>query len=162
MQQANWHSSGSENSGVILLVEDHDIYREVVRAALGKYLPRFEIVEAECVAAALPLLHAHHINVMIVDMTLPDGSAIDLVAQCGTFIQQGVKVIILSSHSSADMLPVLSRSDVHAYVSKEQGLKILAETITAICYSAAPPLPASGEEELALAGATGLIDPSYP
>jgi DNA-binding NarL/FixJ family response regulator len=148
MQQANWHSTCTGNSGVILLVEDHDIYREVVRAALGKYLPQFEMVEAGCVAAALPILQSRHIDVMVVDMTLPDGSAIDLVEQCGYFIEQGVKVIVLSSHSISDMLPVLSRSDVHAYVSKEQGLKALAETITAICSTEAP---APGKQEPALA-----------
>ncbi len=150
MQQANWHSSCSVNSGVILLVEDHDIYREVVRAALGKYLPHFEMVEAGCVADALPLLHSHKIDVVVVDMTLPDGSAIDLVEQSGHFIEQGVKVIVLSSHSTADMLPVLSRRDVHAYVSKEQGLKKLAETITAVCSTEVPALK---EQELALAQA---------
>ncbi len=133
MQQANWHSNRSGKSGVILLVEDHDLYRDVVRAALGRYLPNYELLEADCVAAALPVLHSRPIDVMVVDMTLPDGSAIDLVEQCGYFIEQGIKVIVLSSHSSADMLPVLSRGDVHGYVSKEQGLKILAETITAIC-----------------------------
>ncbi len=132
MQQANCHSNRSGKSGVILFVEDHDIYREVVRAALGKYLPDFEMLEADCVAAALTVLRSRPINVMVVDMTLPDGSAIDLVEQSGHFIQQGLKVIVLSSHSSADMLPVLSRGDVHGYVSKEQGLKLLAETITAI------------------------------
>ncbi len=153
MQQANWHSSCSGNSGVILLVEDHDIYREVVRAALGKYLPHFEMVEADCVAAALPVLRARHIDVMVVDMTLPDGSAIDLVEQSAYFIQQGVKVIVLSSHSSSDMLPILSRNDVHAYVSKEQGLKTLAETITAICCVETAEIPASGEQEPALAQA---------
>ena len=151
MQQANWHSSHSCNSGVILLVEDHDIYREVVRAALGKYLPHFEMVEADCVAAALPMLQAHKIDVMVVDMTLPDGSAIDLLEQSGYFIEQGVKVIVLSSHSSSDMLPVLSRQDVHGYVSKEQGLKTLAETITAICSTAETPgLAAKEEQEPAL------------
>ena len=150
MQQANWHSTCSGNSGVILLVEDHDIYREVVRAALGKYLPDFEMLEAECVAAALPVLQSRPVDVMVVDMTLPDGSAIDLLEQCGYFIHQGVKVIVLSSHSSADMLPVLSRGDVHGFVSKEQGLKILAETITAICSAATPEITVVEEQEPAL------------
>ena len=139
MQQANWHPNRSGISGVILLVEDHDMYREVVRAALGKYLPGFQLLEAACVAAALPVLRAHPIDVMVVDMTLPDGSAIDMVEQSREFIAQGVKVIVLSSHSSADMLPFLSRPDVHGFVSKEQGLKTLAETITAVCSTAAAP-----------------------
>ena len=154
MQQANWHSNRLGNSGgVILLVEDHDIYREVVRAALGKYLPQFEMVEADCVAAALPVLNARPINVMVVDMTLPDGSAIDLVEQCAAFIQQGMKVIVLSSHSTADMLPVLSRHDVHGFVSKEQGLKALAEAITATCCAATQERPTVEEQEPALAQA---------
>lgn len=143
MQQANCHSNRSGKSGVILLVEDHDIYREVVRAALGKYLPGFEMLESDCVAAALPVLRSRPIDVMVVDMTLPDGSAIDLVEQSGPFIEQGLKVIVLSSHSSADMLPVLSRGDVHGYVSKEQGLKLLAETITAISCTEVPEPKAS-------------------
>ena len=150
MQQANWHSNCTGNSRVILLVEDHDIYREVVRAALAKYLPDFDMVEADCVAAALPLLHSHPVEVMVIDMTLPDGSAIDLLEQCGHFIQQGVKVIVLSSHSSADMLPVLSRHDVHGFVSKEQGLKTLAEMITAICRTKIPKIHALEEVEPAL------------
>lgn len=146
MQQVNWHSNRSSNSEVILLVEDHDIYREVVRAALGKYLPHFEMVEAECVAAALPVLNSRKIDVLVVDMTLPDGSAIDLVEQCGCFIQQGMKVIVLSSHSMADMLPVLSRRDVHGYVSKEQGLKALAEAITEVSSAQIPDLPCEEQE----------------
>jgi DNA-binding NarL/FixJ family response regulator len=150
MQQANWHSNRTVNSGVILLVEDHDIYRDVVRAALGKYLPDFEMVEADCVAAALPVLNSRTIDVLVVDMTLPDGSAIDLLEQCGYFIQQGIKVIVLSSHSSADMLPVLSRRDVHGFVSKEEGLKTLAETITEVCSTIVPELPALGAPEPAL------------
>ncbi len=133
MQQANWHSNRTGKPRVILLVEDHDIYREVVRAALGKYLPDFEMLEAESVAAALPVLQSQRVDVMVVDMTLPDGSAVDLVEQARCIIDQGMKVIVFSSHSSAEMLPVLSRRDVHGYVSKEQGLKILAEAILETC-----------------------------
>lgn len=153
MQQANCHSNRTENSGVILLVEDHDIYREVVRAALGRYLPEYKMVEADCVAAALPVLNSCHVDVMVADMTLPDGSAIDLVEQCGGFIERGVKVIVLSSHSSADMLPLLSRSDVHGFVSKEQGLKSLAETITEICRETTSAADAVEEPEAALESA---------
>ncbi len=151
MQQANWHSNLTLKSGVILLVEDHDIYREVVRAALGKYLPHFRMVEADSVAAALPVLSSHPVDFLLIDMTLPDGLATDLLDQGAYFItQQGVKVIVLSSHSSADMLPVLSRPDVQGFVSKEQGLKALAEAITEVCRASTPEVPASGELEPAL------------
>ncbi|WP_395750583.1 response regulator [Prosthecobacter sp.] len=151
MQQANGHSNLTLKSGVILLVEDHDIYREVVRAALGKYLPHFEMVEADSVAAALPVLRLQKIDVLLIDMTLPDGSAIDLLERAAYFIhQQAIKVIVLSSHSTAEMLPVLSRPDVQGFVSKEQGLKALAEAVTEACRTSAPELPAAETQEPAL------------
>ncbi|MBB5033738.1 response regulator [Prosthecobacter vanneervenii] len=146
MQQANWHSNRSGNSRIILLVEDHDMYRDVVRAALGAYLPEYDLLEADCVAAALPLLKTRRINVVVADMTLPDGSAIDLLEQSASLLSPEVKVIVLSSHSAADMLPVLSRHDVHGFISKEQGLKALADEITSICgpEDAASPVPSGG------------------
>lgn len=153
MQQAIWHSNPSGISRVILLVEDHDIYRDVVRAALGKYLPDYELVEAECVAAALPVLNSQHVDVLVADMTLPDGSAVDLLDQCSPFTEQGMKVIVLSSHSSADMLPVLSRRDVQGFVSKEQGLKALADAISSLCSPEASGLAAPAGKELAQAQA---------
>lgn len=119
-------------SRVILLVEDHDVYREVVCAAMAKHLPDFKMLEADGVSAAMSVLESQKIDVMVVDMTLPDGSAIDLVEQANAFIKQGLKAIIFSSHSSADMLPVLSRCDVHGYVPKELGLKALADAILRI------------------------------
>lgn len=129
MQQAIRHSICSNRPTVVLLVEDHAIYREVMHAALGKYLPGAQWAEAESVASALAVLQSRRIDVMVADMTLPDGSAVDLVEQAGCYIESGVKVIVFSSHSMADMLPVVSRSDVHGYVAKEQGLKVLAGAI---------------------------------
>jgi DNA-binding NarL/FixJ family response regulator len=118
-----------EQSRVILVVEDHDVYRDVVRAAMARHLPDFKMLDADCVSAALAVLASNKIDVMVVDMTLPDGSAVDLVERADAFIKQGLKAIVFSSHSSADMLPVLSRCDVHGYVPKELGLKALADAI---------------------------------
>lgn len=151
MQQANWHSSCSGNSRVILLVEDHDMYRDVVRAALGAYLPQYDLLEADCVAAALSVLKTRQVDVLLADMTLPDGSAIDLLEQSAPFLAPGVKTIVLSSHSTADMLPVLSRKDVHGFVSKEQGLKALADAITSSCGPESASASGSPRGRLALA-----------
>lgn len=129
MHEVNRHSTCSTTSRVILLVEDHDIYRGVLFVALGKYLPDFEILEAESVASALHVLTTHPVDVLVADMTLPDGSAVDLVEQAGIHVNSGLQVIVFSSHSQADMLPVLTRGDVHGYVSKEEGPKALAKVI---------------------------------
>ncbi len=118
---------------MILLVEDHDLYREVVRAALARYLPGIEMLEAESMRTALAVLQRSHVHVIIIDMTLPDGSAVDLVKHAHGFIERGMRVIVNSSHDSTEMLPLLTREDVHGYVSKDQGLKALAQAIRAVC-----------------------------
>jgi DNA-binding NarL/FixJ family response regulator len=127
--QANRHSS---EAGTILLVEDHQGYREVMRAALGSYLPDFHVVEAESVETALVALGKRGFEVMVTDMTLPDGTAIELLDGAGRSIAAGMKVITISGHDSREMLPVLNRDDVHGHVSKESGIKALAQAVLAV------------------------------
>lgn len=129
MQHANMQSSRSERARRILLVEDHGGYRTVVCDALGWYLPGVIVLTAGSVGEALDVLRSEEVDVLVADMTLPDGSAVDLVTGAGDMIGQNGKVIFFSSYSSAEMLPVLSRPDVHGFVSKEQGVKALAAAI---------------------------------
>lgn len=126
MCQRNSHSTRSRT---ILLVEDHASYRSVVRDALGRYLADVVVLVAGSVAEALESLRSHDVDVLVADMTLPDGSAIDLLAGAGNIGGGDRRAVLFSNHSSIDMLPVLSRPDVHGYVSKEQGVKALASAI---------------------------------
>ncbi|HBJ87710.1 MAG TPA: hypothetical protein DDZ88_28410 [Verrucomicrobiales bacterium] len=126
LPQANRHS---DDAGALLLVEDHQGYREVMRTALACYLPGFEVAEAESIATALTALETRRFDVMVTDMTLPDGSGIDLVDQAGRFIHDGMRVILTSSHDSREMRPALDRGDVHGYVAKENGVKALAQAV---------------------------------
>lgn len=122
----------SFEAGTILLVEDHQGYREVMKAALGSYLPGFQVVEAESVETALAALSERVFEVMVTDMTLSDGSAIELLDGARSSIAAGMKVITISGHDNREMLPVLSRADVHGYVSKESGLRALAQSVRSV------------------------------
>ena len=143
MLSANQLPANSSQGGVTLLVEDNDTYRMVVVTALGHYLPGYEIVEAATVDSALAALRSHAIEVVVSDMTLPDGSAIDLIERSRGLIRQGVKFIIFSNHSREDMLPVLDQSGVHSYVEKASGLKALAQAVQAAIHPETHALPAS-------------------
>ena len=123
---------------VVLVVEDNDVYRGVVVLALHQYLPGSEIIEAVSVKDALRVLGIRHVSVMIVDMTLPDGTAITLLENSQPLIRAGLKVIVSSNHSREDMLPILDRHDVHAYIEKAQGPRQLALAIQAAAESASP------------------------
>ncbi|MDB6137178.1 MAG: putative two component transcriptional regulator, LuxR family [Verrucomicrobiaceae bacterium] len=116
---------------VVLLVEDNEIYRTVVAAALGQYLQAYDILQAGSVQSALQMLSSRRPDVMVADMTLPDGTAITLLEAAQGFLGEGLKAIIFSNHTSEDMLPLLDRHDVYAYVEKASGPRHLAETIQA-------------------------------
>lgn len=103
-----------------------------MKAALGSYLPGFQVVEAESVETALAALSERVFEVMVTDMTLSDGSAIELLDGAGSSIAAGMKVIAISGHDNREMLPVLNRADVHGYVSKESGLRALAQSVRSV------------------------------
>ncbi len=114
---------------VILVVEDHDPYRDVVCRALESYIGGVRTVGVGNVAMALEAFRGHQVDLMVSDMTLPDGTALDLLAQAHQHVERGMKVILFSNYSSAEMHPLLARTDVHAVLTKEQGLRDLAKAV---------------------------------
>ncbi len=124
-------SASASQRPYLLLVEDNALYREIVAAALAQCLPGWQVLEAGCVKETLAQLGNHPVRVMLADMTLPDGSAIDLVERSGEFIRHGLRTVVFSNHPAEEMLPLLERSGVHHYVDKAQGLKALAQAVQA-------------------------------
>lgn len=150
-QENSNYPQASDGSPLILVVEDHEPYRDVVCRALEGYVPGVRTLPADSVAAALSALTAHPIQVMVTDMTLPDGTALDLLVEARQHVTQGMKVILFSNYSSAEMKPLQARTDIHAVLTKEQGLRDLAKAVREV--SAAPlssvSAPASAEARAA-------------
>ncbi|GAB4254313.1 response regulator [Deferrisoma sp.] len=65
----------------VLVVEDSDLYREVLRAELAMICPDLEIREAETLAAGRAVLAGWAPDVAILDVRLPDGTGLDLVTE---------------------------------------------------------------------------------
>ncbi len=116
-------------SKTVLIVEDNDMYRSVVVAALGQYLKGAQIIQAVSVKEAVQTLASRPVAVAVVDMTLPDGTALTFVDRAQEAIKAGLKVLVFSNHSKEDMLPMLDRKDVDAYVEKSSGPRQLALAI---------------------------------
>lgn len=129
MPEANPQFQEACKLRTLLLVEDHLSYREIVCTALGSYLPDFQIKTAGCIRTALEFIQNQKLDVLVADMTLPDGSALDLVNQAASFIEHGCRMIVISGHSKKEMMPALSHTNVRGYVSKEDGVRALAQMI---------------------------------
>lgn len=108
----------------LLIVDDHEVVREGLVAALGGDA-RFEIVGATGSAAdALGELHRVSPDVAVVDLRLPDrpGDQLcrDLRAQ-----RPATTVVILSTYASEDAVRAALDAGASAYVAKSAGLSEL-------------------------------------
>lgn len=119
----------------LLLVEDHDSYRELVKKALGTFLPGWQIQEAGSVSAAVEELGRSAFDVVICDMTLPDGAATDVVDKLPLLQGQKTRVIVFSNHLEAQIAPLRTRTDIHGFITKERGLKELAQMVQHVAAS---------------------------
>ena len=109
-------------NSVVLVVEDNEMFRSVVTIALRQYLGAgTEVLEAATVRAATGIVSSQPVDVLVIDMTLPDGSAITLLEKVGSFVKHGLKVVIMSNLTEDDRAPLLARADVAGYGEKSQG-----------------------------------------
>ena len=101
----------------VLLVEDEPANRALVRAILGRArdprLPGVELHEAPTIAAARAILADQPVDVVLLDVRLPDGNGLDLAAEMRAAGNPARVVIV-----SASVLP-LERA--HALASGADG-----------------------------------------
>jgi DNA-binding NarL/FixJ family response regulator len=119
-------------SATILLVEDNDIYRQVVCAALQKRFPNWEILPADNLAAAAKFIGSQPLDVVVTDLSLPDGSGTDLLPSLATHLKNGLKLVALTNDSPQDVLKGLKQRGYHGFVAKEHGIKALCDVVQAV------------------------------
>lgn len=126
----------------ILVVEDNDSYRQLVSASLARALPHYRIIEADSVQSAREAATVETLDVAVLDMTLPDGMATDIIEGWQSHLRDGLKVLVFSSYEAEEVAPALLGLGIHEYVNKERGMKPLIQAIQAIVQDA------SGKKEV--------------
>jgi len=124
--------SSAAPSRTVLVVEDNDVYRQVVCAALRKRFPQWEILAAGSLAAAGEIIGSRRLDVAVTDLSLPDGSGVDLLPLLAADLDQGLKLVALTNDSSLDVLPALKLRGYHGFVAKEHGIKVLCDGVETV------------------------------
>jgi two-component system KDP operon response regulator KdpE len=79
---------GTTGPATILLVEDEELNRVLVRAILARAVdPRLQaarLLEAETLQAARSVLAEHRVEMLLLDVRLPDGSGLELARELKT------------------------------------------------------------------------------
>ncbi len=103
----------------IMLVDDHAIVRRGVRDILGDAFPSAVIEEVSLGADALLLLLQHvRWDVVILDLTLPDGSGLDVLQRIRE-LKAGLPVLILSMHSADHFARRALNAGASGYLTKD-------------------------------------------
>ena len=125
----------------IMLVDDHPLVRDGLRARL-EAVPHFRVVaEADSGAEALALAGRARIDLVLMDITMRDGSGIEATARLYANFPD-IAVLILSMHDKLEYVTQAMQAGARGYVLKDapgKDIVLAIDTVMAggIYYSAA-------------------------
>lgn len=115
----------------IVLVDDHKIMRDGLRSLLEK-LPGVEVVgEAENGRMAVGMVRDRAVDLVIMDVGMPDLNGIDATRQVLAMAPR-VKVLALSMHSDKRYVGEMFRAGASAYLLKDCAFEELADAIEVV------------------------------
>ncbi|MHB1169193.1 MAG: hybrid sensor histidine kinase/response regulator [Longimicrobiales bacterium] len=129
--EASTRSHDARRRGSVLIVEDEPVVRAITRRALEK--AGFPVVEAQNGAEARQaLLSGAEFVVVLLDMTLPDESGVD-IARLVLQHENGPAIVFMSGYSTEDV-PI--PDDIHpaGFVEKPFTVDEIASAVTRACH----------------------------
>jgi DNA-binding NarL/FixJ family response regulator len=130
----------------VLIIDDHESVRAGIKVALAR-AGHVCVGEAPNIAEARAQIAHTNPQVIVVDLSLPDGNGLEIVTWARS-ISQRIGIVVLTLNSAKDYLLTVMKSGASAYVEKSAPL---AELIAAIEHSATAPLSFSAQ------GISGVI-----
>lgn len=82
----------------IVIVEDHQFFREIISSTLGAYFPASEIYSYSSSETAMPEIKNHQFDIAIIDISLPGENGLKLTQKIRT-IHPDMKIIIYTNHN---------------------------------------------------------------
>jgi two-component system invasion response regulator UvrY len=115
----------------VLIADDHAIVREGLRLILAESDTPFTVGEASNGATLLERVGAEAWDLVILDLSLPDRSGLDLLRDLRT-MRPRLPVLILSMHAEEQYAVRALRSGAAGYLTKETASEQLLEAILRI------------------------------
>lgn len=124
----------------VLVIDDHESVRAGIKAALSR-AGHICVGEASSVSEARAQIAHTNPQVIIVDLSLPDGNGLEIVRWARS-ISNRIGIVVLTLNPAQDFLLTVMKSGASAFVEKSAPL---VELISAIEHSQVAPLSFSAQ-----------------
>lgn len=120
----------------ILIVEDHELTRFGLKTTFEGVEYVDTILEADSAENAIEIFNSNHIDIIIMDLGLPQMNGIDATKHIRS-LNKDVKVIMLTSHNDEKEVLNSLKAGANAYCSKEINPQRLVEVVRSVADGAA-------------------------
>ena len=128
----------------VMVVDDHPLFIDGVRAALSSE-PSLEVVaEATSLAEARLMAREHTPDVVLMDLNLPDGSGIDATREL-LAEHPDLHILVITMLADDDAVVAAMRAGARGYVVKGAGRADLIQAVTTVAAGGAVFSPAIAE-----------------
>ncbi len=114
----------------LVIIDDHPMFREGVKAIVRGGAGYEICAEAGTCAEGLLAVRTHRPALALVDISLPDGSGIDLARDIMAASPR-TRVVILSMHSKVEFISTAFQAGAMAYLAKESSRDQLLQALEA-------------------------------
>lgn len=117
----------------ILIVDDHPLFREGIKAILGR-VPSYEVIgEAGNAREGLRMAVELKPHVVLMDISLPDQSGTDLTREIARILSE-TSIIVVSVHVKSNYIAKAFAAGAKAYVAKDSAAETLLTAIHFVCH----------------------------
>jgi two-component system invasion response regulator UvrY len=111
-----------------LVADDHPVVRRGVRQILADDYPDSTVIEAHNAVEALTLVQSTHVDLAIIDISLPDRNGLELLKELKK-VAPHLPVIVLSMHQDEEFAIQALRFGALGYVTKESASEDLSVAV---------------------------------
>ncbi len=113
-------TSPIDHSLHILLVEDEPAHAELISLAFKDYDRRHRLTVASSIAAGNNALQTESVDVVLVDLLLPDGRGTDLISENAA--ESNYPILLLTSHGDQEIAVGAMKAGAHDYLVKSESV----------------------------------------